>query len=325
MGGADVAFLVKPAHAAAARAGFDLYPLDRKDPRREPVRLEGVPVLESTDALAAERFDAVLLCTASTALRDERWLEALARASGDATIVVLQPGLEDRDRVVAKAGAERIVSGMIGMVSYPAPLPGERVPRPGIAYWLPPGSETPLSGPEARALPLVESLRRGGIRSRLVPDATRDAALPSAVLGAVVAALEGAGWSWAEARRGDHLALACRAAREIAAVSFARWEARPPLAARLVRPALLRLVMRLAPLVAPLDLETYFRVHFEKVGAQMHEGMRLAIEKGRAMGLAMEAARELARRAEARGKVEGAGAGAGAGGGVGEGGGAGTG
>ena len=47
---------------------------------------------------------------------------------------------------------------------------------------------------------------------------------------------------------------------------------------------------------APLDLETYMRVHFTKVGDQMHLGLRTYIENAGRYGIAADALRELARR-----------------------------
>jgi len=299
IGGAEVAFLVKPRHAEAARRGFDLYPLDRPDPRREPVRLEGSGVLTSPDEAAGAGFDLVLLCVSSTALRagDGAWLAALARATGEATVVVLQPGIEDRDFAAARVAEGRLVTGLIGMVSYQAPLPGEVVPRPGVAYWWPPLAATPLCGPPERARPVSEALGRGGLRAPVQPDLARTAATGNAILGSHVAALEAADWRFEALRRDrDLLRLATRASREALAVSARRIGFKPPLAAFLVRPCLASLVIRLAPRVAPLDIETYFRVHFTKVGDQMRLGMRTAIELAERYGLEATALRELAAR-----------------------------
>lgn len=299
MGGAEVAFLVRPKYAEEARRGFDLYPLDRKNARTTPVRLEGVGVFTSADEVARERFDAVLLCVAATALREGTWLQDLARATGDALIVGLHGGRDEDMLVREVAGPARHAAGLIGIVSYMAPLPGESVPRPGVAYWLPPLSASPLSGPRERIARVAACFSRGGIRSFVVADAARGSIVPSAVLGSIVSALEAAGWGWADARKGDHLALACAAARENAGTALATIGERPPFALRLLRPFALRVVMRLAPLVAPLDLETYFQAHFTKVGPQMHDNLRQTIRRGEAQGVPTPATRELLRRIEA--------------------------
>jgi 2-dehydropantoate 2-reductase len=309
--GAEIGFLVREKYAAAARAGFDLYPLNRADPRRAPVRLEGFAVLTSPAEAARERWDAVFLCVSSTALRSGPWLEELAGAIGDATLVTLQPGIEDRDYVLARVPADRVVSGLIGMVSYQAPLPGEEVPRPGVAYWLPPLSECPLAGPRERTEALVRVLARGGLRSRVHPNLREALAFGGTVLEMHTAALECAGWSFRGLGRDrELLSLASRAVREGIAISARRLEARPPLLPRLVRPWHMRLVLRLAPCVAPLDLETYFRVHFTKVGDQMDLGLATHLALAARFGLEAPAIRELAGRVERARAPAGAGAGA---------------
>lgn len=298
LGGAEVAFFVREKYAAAARAGFDLYPLDRADARAAPVRLEGFAVLTSAAEVASGRFDAVLLCVSSTAIREGSWLAEIAAASGEATVAMLQPGIEDRAVVAAAVPGPRLVRGMIGMVSYLAPLPGERVPRPGVAYWLPPLSETPLAGPDDRVRPLVDALRRGGLRARAKSDVDASLAFGGAILDTHVAALECAGWSFRGLARDPELVpLAGRAAREMLAVAARRLGVRAPLLPRLLlRPLAVRLLLRLAPRLAPLDLETYFRVHFSKVGDQTRLALGTALELARRFDLPAEGIAELAAR-----------------------------
>lgn len=119
-GGAEVAFLVKEKHAAEARRGFTMYPL--RESGRAPVRFEGFDVLTALDG---SKWDAIVLCVSSPAIRG-KWLDELAAGSGDATIVMLQPGLTDHAYVAERVGAGRLVSGLIGFMAYAAPLPGEK-------------------------------------------------------------------------------------------------------------------------------------------------------------------------------------------------------
>lgn len=293
-GGAEVSFLVRPRYAAGARAGFDMYPLGRADARRAPVRFEGFGVLTTLDEVARERWDCVFLCVSSTALRQGDWLGALARAAGDATIVVLQPGSDDLAYARAHVPAERIVQGLIGLLAYQAPLPGEDLPRPGIAYWFPPLAETPISGPPGRALPIVAALRAGGVRSRLHPDVGWPLAMGGAVLGALVAALERSGWKIDRMRSEGGLELAARAARETIAIEAARLGRRTPLWTRLLGRRALGALVAVARRAAPLDIETYFRVHFTKVGDQMRLGLETHLARAAALGVDVPALAELA-------------------------------
>ena len=238
-------------------------------PRTAPERFEGAACL----AEVAGAFDQVYLTVSSTALKAGTWLAELARATGDATVVVLQSNLDDRAFVAERFGADRIVDGIINFLSYHAPLPGEtRFAEPGMAYWFFPG-KAPFSG--ARAGDVVAALAAGKLPVKRVQDVARTAAFPSAVLSAFVAALEASSWSFATMRSAGNAKLGARLA---------------------ARPLAFRALMRLAPRVAPVDLETYLRVHFTKVGDQMHEGFAKYVALARAASLPAGALEELSKR-----------------------------
>jgi len=170
LGGANISFLVREKYAAELQAGITLYHLN-KDPRRErPILLTGAGVLTQMADVAAARWDAVILCVSSTALRSMN-LGELAQNTGDATIVMLQPGVEDHAYVTARVAPGRVVAGMISLVSYHTPLPGETVGKPGTAYWFPPFSPSPFSGQEApRVRALVKTLKQGGQPAAVVSE-----------------------------------------------------------------------------------------------------------------------------------------------------------
>lgn len=288
LGGAEIAFLVREKYAVEARRGFDLYPLNRPCPRREPVRFDDFEVRTTPGG----RRDAVILCVSSTALRAGAWVAELARAHPDAIFVTLQPGIEDREFLRRFVADERLVSGLIAIISYLAPLPGERVPRPGVAYWVPPLSSMPFSGTAAK--PIIDAFRRGGIRSRRHPDVARLTAFSSAPVNIHMAALECAGWRFARVRR--HLSLAHNALREAVAVAARHEGVPPPSWPRLLRPEAARLAMELAPWILPLDVETYLRVHFTKVGDQTRAGLRTYVDLAKAYRLPHSHLAELLRR-----------------------------
>ncbi|HET7506192.1 MAG TPA: 2-dehydropantoate 2-reductase N-terminal domain-containing protein [Kofleriaceae bacterium] len=290
-GGAEVSFLVKPKYADELRPGVTLYPLDRKPPRAQ--RFTGFGVLTAPGDAAGSRWDYILLTVSSTALTSGGWLAELAAATGDAAIVFLQPNLEDRGFVTRVVDPRRIVDGMIGFIAYHAPLPGEtRFAEPGVAYWSPPGP-SPFSGERAGAL--VAALRRGKLPARQVRDVTASAPFQSAALYAYLVALESAGWSLAELRRGGRLSLAGRAAAQALAIASHRVGHRVPWTVRLAaRPLVIGLVLRLARRVVPIDLETYLRVHFTKFGAQTRAGIQSYVDHGGKNGLPVDAIERLA-------------------------------
>ncbi len=287
-GGAEVSFLVKDKYVDECRRGFTMYRL----PKTDPIRFDGANIVTSP----AGAWDQIYLTVSSTALKAGTWLDELMKATGDATIVKLQPGYDDLAYLAERCGAPRIVDGSINFLSYHAPLPGEtRFAQPGMAYWLFPG-KNPFSGEDARVGAVIAALRAGGLPAKRVKEVRTAIAFPSALLGMFVAALEAAGWSFAR-MRSDTSALGAQAAREAMRVVGHDLGLRTPLAMRIAaRPFALRALSRIAPRVAPVDLETYMRVHFTKVGDQMHVGLREYLDRGQAAALPVGALEQLARQ-----------------------------
>jgi ketopantoate reductase len=293
--GAEVSFLVKPAHAAELDGGMTLYPLNR--PRRQralPVQFRGYRLLTDVGAAAAEPWDQVYLTISSTALRAGDWFARLAAGLGGATLVLLQPGPDDRRFVEERVPAEQIVQGVITVISYRAPLPGEtRFPGPGMAYWFPPLAASPVDG--ARRDSVVSALRAGGLPARRHRGIARSSAFPTALFMPLLAVLERAGWSFGVVREPARLALASRAGAEALQVMAHHRGQRVPLLLRLINnPLAVRLVLALAPRVMPLDLETYLHVHFTKVGDQTRDFLRTYLTLGRGAGLPTEGLAQLA-------------------------------
>ncbi len=291
LGGARVALMVKDKYADEARRGFTMYALRKLGgPRR--VRLEGCDVLTSPDAVARERWDQIWLCMSSTAMK-QPWLDALAPVSGDATIVGLTPGLEDRDHLIARFGADRVVSGVITFISYQAPLPTESLPEPGVAYWLPPMTPGPFSGPPARVDDVVSALRAGRYPARRVDDAAFQGTVGSAMMMPAIAALEAAGWSFTALRKSELLPLAAAASQEAARIVAAYHDRGVPFAARQLRAWVLRGLLRVAPWAVPLPLEPYLAYHFTKVGDQTRALFQTWSARGAERGLPVSAIQRL--------------------------------
>jgi ketopantoate reductase len=294
LGGAEVTFLVREKYAAESRQGFTLYPLNRRD-KTQPVRLEGAGVVTG----AAGDWDQIYITVSSTALRSGDWLADVGGKTGRSTIVMLQPGFEDLEHVRRFVPeADRIVNGLISFIAYQAPLPGEtRFASPGLAYWFPPLGPSPFSGASReRAAAVVGAQRAGGMPAKLVRDVPAATVFPAALLNAHIVALEAAGWRFDAVRRDGWLSLAGRAGREAAAVAARANDARLPFARFLLGSLVMRAVLRVAPWIIPLDLETYLRVHFIKVGDQTRLHTHSYIEGGRKLGLPVAALERLVER-----------------------------
>jgi hypothetical protein len=287
--GCELSFLVKEKYAEEARRGYTLYELGLLEREYVPETFSGFGVHTSMREVAEQRWEQVWLCVSSTALRAGGWVGELARATGEATWVMLQPALDDRDWLLQWVPPERLVSGMIPFLSFHAPLkPGDPVPRPGTAFWMPPLSRGLFSGPPERLQQVVRTLRAGGYPASRTGDVARAAAIPTAVLTAFVDALEAAGWSFERFLQRDSLERMALASRE--AVQVAAWRTQGSASAilPLLRPALFKLLLPLASRLAPFDLETYLKVHFTKVGEQTRLMMRTYVDLGRSAGLPVD-------------------------------------
>ncbi|MFY0563171.1 ketopantoate reductase family protein [Archangium lansingense] len=287
--GCELSFLVKEKYADEARHGFTLYELGilEKDP--EPTTFSGFGVQVSNEEVAARRWDQVWLCVSSTALRAGSWVSELARATGEATWVMLQPAIDDREWLLQWIPPERLVSGMIPFISFHAPLkPGERYSRPGTAFWMPPLSPGLFSGPPERLQPVIRTLRAGGYPARASQEVARDAAIPTAVLTAFVNGLEAADWSFERFLQHDSLERVTQAAREAVQIAASHTKGSASTVLPLLRPMLFKLLLPVAAQLTPFDLETYLKVHFTKVGEQTRLMMRMYVDLGRSAGLPVE-------------------------------------
>lgn len=275
MAGAEVSFLVREKYAEACHQGFTFYLMNRsRSERYKPVRMKNFGILTRASEVANQKWDYVVLAMSSTALRGS-WLEELIQAMGSAILVTLQPGLEDREYILERLSEDRLIEGMIPIVSYIAPLPGETVPEPGIACWFPPGSSGPFSGPKPYVRTLVKLLKKGGFPARMSRDVRQEALIPSMVLTLMIAALEASGWSFQKLMKGSHLKLACQAIPEALQVVTRRRGVRAPIfLPLLLKPITFKTVIILSRWLVPFDFETYLRVHFTKVQEQMHQALK---------------------------------------------------
>jgi hypothetical protein len=265
MAGAKLSFYVREKYVEQVQSGMIVYPLnEHKD--WKPVKFQEYEVLSTVEQVKKERFDQVWLAVSSTAIRAE-WLDPFIEACGDATIVSLTPGLEDYEFLVKGIPAERLCSGLITFISYQAPLATETIEPAGIAYWFPPLSKNPFSGPAEPVKQLVSFLNKGGCPAKKLKDTNAASAMPSSMLMPHLVALEGADWSFKGLRNSDLLKLGSKAARQAMAIAGKK-VGKSPWYRGAICPLTLRMIMGMAPRVIPFDIETYLRYHFTKVGDQ---------------------------------------------------------
>jgi 2-dehydropantoate 2-reductase len=278
-GGASVAFLVKEKYAETARRGWTLRWM-RPTGAALADRFAADEILTTMDGVARERWDQVWLAVSSDAL-DPSWLNPLLLAVGDAPIISLQPGMHDRNALESRISTDRLVRGLIGIVAWESPLPGELDTPDGLAIWLPPLSASLFSGPRPVVDAVVKVLKKGGCPARRTGDVDQVIARASGAMMPLITALEASNWSFQQLAHSDQLEAGLRAAHEaLVIVATHRNEARP-LWRFLLRGFFVRIALRVARRVAPMDLERYLRHHFTKVGEQTRQMMGSYVAIGR--------------------------------------------
>lgn len=266
-GGAEVSYYIRPKYREQLKEGFTFYPLKTFKKYGEVVH-HPVRSFVSTDAEVAQtQWDYVLLCVASDSLHSN-WLESFLAVTGKATIVSLLPGDSDMNLLLKFVEADRLIRGLITLIGFHAPLPGEKLKTAGTAYWFPPFLRAPFSGKAARLDPLLKVFRQGGFPCVKADEKTIASPLPSTVLLIFVAGLEAAGWKFNYFFSPRYFYLFKNALLEslnIIGVNnrFARF-----VTSSIVQSWILRVVDIFSRVLVPFDLELYLQVHFTKVQKQ---------------------------------------------------------
>jgi hypothetical protein len=286
--GRDVGVLVRPAHAAQARSGYQLRRLRRL---RGPVDGRFLPdrVIDDIALLHPGDWNAIWLCVSSTGLRG-LGLEQLRARAISPTIVLTSQGVHDRAVLESHWPAEQVVLAAPQFFAFPRPPADPGRPDAVTSCWTPPGAaDWQVSGTGGRASAVAGALRQGGlkVKSTQVHGAAEMLAAANIPLAAQV---ESAGWSLRAARR--DLGAVSLAASEAAGIVAAVHGAKPPPA--IARSAAgMRAALSALSLLAPFDLERYLRHHFTKVAAQTRLMLDDLIGEGAARGLPVTRLRRL--------------------------------
>jgi len=295
-GGANVSFLVKPAHMGALQNGVTMLRHNLLLPGLSEEQFADYDLYDDVARAPLSRFDQIWVTVASDALSDD-WLGVLADGMrDDAALIGLQPGPQDDDRLRGFFG-DRLVKGVIGFLAYQYPLPGMTDPkgRTGIAYLLPPGAGGLGPKDHSAAHAARDTLSNGGLKVSLSDDLAQSYGRVTALSLTHMAGLELAGWSFKQFRNnaGNGRALAKNAAQEaLAVVAHQFGQPFDAVGARRMS-SLGPLVTRIAPLVPSMNLEAYIAFHFGKVSAQTRTVLRDYIAMARAANLPSSALQDL--------------------------------
>lgn len=287
--GHDVHLFVKEKYLAEAEQGFTLYDLNQDKKRQHPTQFKNFHCHSDWSTVAQQPWQQVWLCVSSTALA-QMDLQPMLQAIGDATVVVLQPGPDDIQHVKAVAGDERVVSGMINMISYHAPLATEVLAQEGTAFWLPPLIPMPIDGERQRADDVIQLLKQSKIPASYQQGFAERGIHSTAFLMVFLAALEINHWKYkALGQNKAILKTMIEAQQEAFAAISQHYGTKPALALTCVKTWMLPSILFASRYVAPLDMETYLEAHFSKVRPQTMALLNLYIERAKQYQLKHEA------------------------------------
>lgn len=293
-GGAKVSFYVRPKYVEESKKGFALYPLNARSGRETPSYLKGCEILSTLEEVAASSWDQVWICIPSTGLRGG-WLEEMMKVFTDETILVsLTPSIVDRDFLLEHWPARRLVIGLITSISYYAPLPGESVPEPGVAFYFPPLTKAAFAGDEEKVAEIVAVLKKGGMPARREENLVAKTSYANIALMCFIAGLEGADWSFDEVRKRPHIQRIHKAIGEGVKLVSKSQGTPIPLPMRLLTPGIEKMVVSLAPALVPLDFEAFLKSHFTKVGGQTRLFFQNYLDTAKEIGVEVPHLRELA-------------------------------
>ena len=263
--GHQVSFFVKEKYVHQIPAQLELFRLGYF--KTKQLHLLPNQIISAIDEVSATAWDQIWFSLSSDALRGELATQVMA-ASGQATVVCLQPDMEDSQYVSQHLpDPSHMVQGLITFIAYQSPLPQHTGPK-GIAYFIPPLSPGVFAGESDRAHSVVNALKQGGMDARIVPDFAKAAAAAPAIMQPLIAALEVNQWQLASLKNNGYLALGLKAAQQAVQVVQAKTGAHVIGLRWILAVKLWQLILPLSQLVLPLALEDYLHYHFSKVGQQ---------------------------------------------------------
>lgn len=298
--GHKVSFFVREKYREELNNGLALYPLNDDRHKKTAVIAKGFG-LYSDWSEAAEHpggWDEIYLCISSTALRKFDFSGLKSALNPRTSIVFLQSGPEDLAFLKQHLPAEQIVQGMITLISYPAPMPNEYAPQPGIAYWLPPLTPTPFCGPKERCKAVAQTFKKSGMKATVNQKLPQQAPYPTAALMQFLSGLEASEWKFDPYIKNARLRHTTSKAiqQAFSAVSH-EYGSKAPFWGKVFTPFTLQLILKHGAKVFPFDLETYLQVHFTKVNDQTCLYMNTYVELADKHNLKAEALKSLNQQA----------------------------
>lgn len=256
--GSTVSFLVRERYKEAASSGFAVHCLNGREKGHYTFVPDGVCTSLSED----HDYTQIWLAVSSTALQGS-WLKLLLQKRGEASVVMLQPGLNDAALVGRYVPPEALTRGLIALISFHTPLPGEAGEK-GMAWMFPPFSPSSFSGPQSQSV--VRRLKSGGCPATSVRDVSVKSKHGGAVMMPIIAVLSCCDWSFERLLIHTSLRHAVAASHEAIRVIRTGWTSH--VVTLFVNTWSLSIALRVAPYFVPFHLEKMLQSHFTKVGDQ---------------------------------------------------------
>jgi len=295
-GGASVSYLVKEKYKAECEKGFTLYRC-RRSGLGAAETFKADNIFTDYEAISQQRWDQVWLAVSSADLRGG-WLEQLRDAVGDASIVMLQPDLDDRDYVYSVFPQQQVVCGIVNFISYQTPLPDlpdyhPDASKEGVAYLVLPMMSAEFSGNAERLPDVMEAMAQGRFNVKVEQDASRIYADRSAMMIPLVALLELENWSFKRLRFSNSLDLAVGAAREALSIVAAKFGRRLNWTERMFSLFWVKMGLPLMRMLSPMDAESYVKFQFVKTAPQTRMMLKHFIDDGEQLGQSVESLKAL--------------------------------
>ncbi|OUR87373.1 hypothetical protein A9Q81_25650 [Gammaproteobacteria bacterium 42_54_T18] len=295
-GGAEVSFFVKEKYKEECEQGFALY-RSRRVGLSAPERFKAESILTSYDEVAEGQWDQVWIAIASTDLRGE-WLSTLKNSIGSATLVMLQPDLDDRDYVLELFPSEQLVYGLANFLSYQTPLPDmpshhRDFDKKGVAYLLLPMMSAEFSGDPERLPGVLDVLADGRFPVKVQQNVPRIYADRSAMMIPLIALLEVNTWSIERLRHSDLLDTSVDAVQEALGVVAAKFHRPLNLTEKYFSAWWLKVGLPFIRWLAPMDVESFLKYQFQKTSGQTRFMLQHFIVQGEKEGKNVSSLRTL--------------------------------
>jgi len=270
-GGAEVSFFVKEKYKEECEKGFSLY-RSRRVGLSAPETFKAELIVTDYADVAAQQWDQVWIAVASTDLRGD-WLGLLKDAIGEATLVMLQPDLDDKDYILGFFPAKQVVYGLVNFLSYQTPLPDMPSHHPdfdkkGVAYLLLPMMPAEFSGDPDQLPGVLDALADGRFPVKIQQNVPRIYADRSAMMIPLIALLEVNTWSIERLRNSDMLDTSVDAVREALDVVAAKFHRPLNLTEKYFSAWWLKIGLPFIRWLSPMDVESYLKYQFQKTAGQ---------------------------------------------------------